>query len=217
MSYLEEISKAVFDGDEAKTAELVQKAVDEGKNIHELLDKGLVQGLRDCGAGFEKGEKFIPEMLMAAESMKAAMVILKPLLLADAEGEGPDAGHAVLATVEGDVHDIGLELVATMLETAGIKVHNMGPDVPTDDVIAAVKEEKPQILGLSALLSNTMDVMPEILERLEKEGLRDSLKVMIGGAPVKQDFCDEIGADGYAYDASAAVPKAKELLAQLKG
>jgi 5-methyltetrahydrofolate--homocysteine methyltransferase len=215
MSYLEEISKAVFDGDEAKTAELVQKAVDEGKDLDELLDKGLVQGLRDCGSGFEKGEKFIPEMLMSAEAMKAAMTILKPLMVANVDDDA--GGHAVLATVEGDVHDIGLELVATMLETAGIKVYNMGPDVPTDDVIAAVKEHKPQILGLSALLSNTMDVMPEILERLEKEGLRDSLKVMIGGAPVKQDFCDEIGADGYAYDASSAVPKAKELLAQMKG
>jgi 5-methyltetrahydrofolate--homocysteine methyltransferase len=215
MGYLEDISKAVFDGDEAKTAELVQKAVDEGKDLEELLDKGLVQGLRDCGAGFEKGEKFIPEMLMSAEAMKAAMVILKPLLVANVDDDA--GGHAVLATVEGDVHDIGLELVATMLETAGIKVHNMGPDVPTDDVIAAVKAEKPQILGLSALLSNTMDVMPEILDILKKEGIRDSVKVMIGGAPVKQDFCDEIGADGWAYDASSAVPKAKELLAQLRG
>lgn len=174
MGYLEDISKAVFDGDEAKTAELVQKAVNEGKDLEELLDKGLVQGLRDCGAGFEKGEKFIPEMLMSAESMKAAMVILKPLLVANVDDDA--GGHAVLATVEGDVHDIGLELVATMLETAGIKVHNMGPDVPTDDVMAAVKAEKPQILGLSALLSNTMDVMPEILSRLERrdQGFRES-------------------------------------------
>jgi corrinoid protein of di/trimethylamine methyltransferase len=212
MTYLEDITKAVFDGDEAKTAELVQKAIDEGKDAQEILDKGLVQGLRECGAGFEKGEKFIPEMLMSAECMKVAMAIIKPLLVADVAAADA-GGHAILATVEGDVHDIGLELVATMLETAGITVKNMGPDVPTTDIIAAVKAEKPDILGLSALLSNTMDVMPEILGILEKEGIRDSVKVMIGGAPVKQDFCDEIGADGWAYDASSAVPKAKELLA----
>lgn len=214
MSYLEDISKAVFDGDEAKTAELVQKAVKDGKSPQEILDKGLVQGLRDCGAGFEKGQKFIPEMLMSSECMKVAMKVIKPLLLvgkADTEG----SGRVILATVEGDVHDIGLELVATMLETAGFKVKFMGADVPTSDIIAAVKAEKPQILGLSALLSNTMDIMPVILNLLKKEGLRDSLKVMIGGAPVKQDFCDEIGADGWAYDASSAVPKAKQLRAQL--
>lgn len=214
MSYLEDISKAVFDGDEAKTEELVQKAVKDGKSPQEILDKGLVQGLRDCGAGFEKGQKFIPEMLMSSECMKVAMKVIKPLLVvgkADTEG----SGRVILATVEGDVHDIGLELVATMLETAGFKVKFMGADVPTSDIIAAVKAEKPQILGLSALLSNTMDVMPVILSLLKKEGLRDSVKVMIGGAPVKQDFCDEIGADGWAYDASSAVPKAKELRAQL--
>jgi len=214
MSYLEDISKAVFDGDEAKTAELVQKAVKDGKSPQEILDKGLVQGLRDCGAGFEKGQKFIPEMLMSSECMKVAMKVIKPLLVvgkADTEG----SGRVILATVEGDVHDIGLELVATMLETAGFKVKFMGADVPTSDIIAAVKAEKPQLLGLSALLSNTMDVMPVILSLLKKEGLRDSVKVMIGGAPVKQDFCDEIGADGWAYDASSAVPKAKQLRAQL--
>jgi 5-methyltetrahydrofolate--homocysteine methyltransferase len=213
MSYLEDISKAVFDGDEAKTAELVQKAVSDGKSPQEILDKGLVQGLRDCGAGFEKGQKFIPEMLMSSECMKVAMKIIKPLLVGKVDTEG--SGRVILATVEGDVHDIGLELVTTMLETAGFKVKFMGADVPTSDIIAAVKAEKPQILGLSALLSNTMDVMPVILSLLKKEGLRDSVKVMIGGAPVKQDFCDEIGADGWAYDASSAVPKAKQLRAQL--
>jgi 5-methyltetrahydrofolate--homocysteine methyltransferase len=213
MAYLEDITKAVYDGDEAKTAELVQKAVNDGKNPQEILDKGLVQGLRDCGASFEKGQKFIPEMLMSSECMKVAMKIIKPLLVGKADTEG--SGRVILATVEGDVHDIGVELVATMLETAGFKVKFMGADVPTSDIIAAVKAEKPQILGLSALLSNTMDVMPVVLSALKKEGLRDSVKVMIGGAPVKQDFCDEIGADGWAYDASSAVPKAKQLRAML--
>ncbi len=213
MSTIEAIRKNVFDGDENNTVELVKKALDEGKTATEILDDGLVAGLRDCGDGFEKGEKFIPEMLMSSESMKKAMEVLKPLLLEGA-GQG-SAGKAVLATVEGDVHDIGLELVGTMLETAGFEVRNMGPDVPTEDIISAVKEENPHILGLSALLSNTMDVMPDVLEALTKAQLRDSVKVMIGGAPVKQDFADEIGADGWAYDAASAVPKAKALRSEL--
>ncbi|MEJ2658065.1 MAG: corrinoid protein [Desulfobacterales bacterium] len=213
MSIIESIRKNIYDGDENNTVELVKKALDEGKTATEILDDGLVAGLRDCGDGFERGEKFIPEMLMSSESMKKAMEVLKPLLL-EGTGQG-SAGRAVLATVEGDVHDIGLELVGTMLETAGFEVRNMGPDVPTEDIVAAVKENKPHIVGLSALLSNTMDVMPDVIEALAKSELRDSVKVMIGGAPVKQDFADEIGADGWAYDAASAVPKAKALRSQL--
>ena len=213
MSIIEKVRKNVYDGDENNTVELVKKALDEGKTAEEILDDGLVAGLRDCGDGFERGEKFIPEMLMSSESMKKAMEILKPLLL---EGAGGGiTGRAVLATVEGDVHDIGLELVSTMLETAGFEVRNMGPDVPTEDIVEAVKEDKPHIVGLSALLSNTMDIMPDVIKALADAGLRDSLKVMVGGAPVKQDFADEIGADGWAYDAASAVPKAKELRGQL--
>lgn len=212
MSILEEIKNAVFDGEENKSVELVKQALDEGQTALDILDEGLVEGLRATGDAFQRGEKFIPEMLMASESMKKAMVILKPLLL---EGSGGGFGKAVLATVEGDVHDIGLELVGTMFETAGFEVRNMGPDVPTEDIVEAVKEDTPHIVGLSALLSNTMDVMPDVLEALEKDGLRDSVKVMVGGAPVKQDFADEIGADGWAYDAASAVPKAKKLRNQL--
>ena len=213
MSILEEIKKNIYDGEENKTVELVKKALDEGQAPQDILDAGLVAGLRECGKGFEKGEKFIPEMLMASEAMKKAMVILRPLLLGGAGGQS--FGKAVLATVEGDVHDIGLELVGTMFETAGFEVRNMGPDVPTADIVKAVKEHKPQIVGLSALLSNTMDVMPDVIAALKKAGLRDSVKVMVGGAPVKQDFADEIGADGWAYDAASAVPKAKELRSRL--
>ena len=213
MSIIEQVRKNVYDGDENNTVELVKKALDEGNTANKILDDGLVAGLRDCGDGFERGEKFIPEMLMSSESMKRAMEVIKPLLL-----EGTGGGHtsrAVLATVEGDVHDIGLELVGTMLETAGFEVRNMGPDVPTEDIVEAVKEDKPHIVGLSALLSNTMDIMPDVIEALANAELRDSVKVMVGGAPVKQDFADEIGADGWAYDAASAVPKAKELRGQL--
>lgn len=208
MSILEEIKNAVFDGEENKSVELVKQALDGGQSPTDVLDKGLVEGLRATGDAFERGEKFIPEMLLSSESMKKAMVILKPLLL---EGSGAAFGKAVLATVEGDVHDIGLELVGTMFETAGFEVRNMGPDVPTEDIVEAVKEDQPHIVGLSALLSNTMDVMPDVIDALKEAGLRESVKVMVGGAPVKQDFADEIGADGWAYDAASAVPKAKEL------
>ena len=209
---LQEISKAVFDGDESKALELVKKALAEGVSPQDIVDKGLVKGLHECGAGYEAGEKFIPEMLMSAEAMKVSMAVLKPHLAA---GETAAGGKVVLATVEGDVHDIGLELVATMLGSAGFEVDFMGPDVETSRIIAEVKKVKPHLLGLSALLTNTMDIMPVILEKLEKEGLRNSLKVIIGGAPVSQDFADRIGADGYAYDAAAAVPVAKRLVSQL--
>jgi len=212
MGILGDIKDAVFNGEENKVVELVKHALDEGQTASEILDKGLVEGLRATGDAFERGEKFIPEMLLSSETMKRAMVILKPLLV---EGAGGGFGRAVLATVEGDVHDIGLELVGTMIETAGFVVRNMGPDVPAEDIVKAVKEDKPHIVGLSALLSNTMDVMPDVIEALAEAGLRDSVKVMVGGAPVKQDFADEIGADGWAYDAASAVPKAKALRSQL--
>ncbi len=206
---LQEISKAVFDGDEPKTLELVKQALAEGVAAQDIVDKGLVKGLHECGAGYEAGEKFIPEMLMSAEAMKSSMAVLKPHLAA---GDTIAGGKVVLATVEGDVHDIGLELVATMLGSAGFEVNFMGPDVETSRIINAVKQDKPQLLGLSALLTNTMDNMPVILKKLADEGLRNSLKVIIGGAPVSQDFADRIGADGYAYDAAAAVPVAKKLV-----
>ena len=206
---LQEITKAVYDGEEQTTVELVKKALAEGLKAQDIVDKGLVKGLHECGAGYEAGEKFIPEMLMAAEAMKASMAILKPHLAA---GETVAGAKVVLATVEGDVHDIGLELVATMLGSAGFEVNFMGPDVETSRIIAAVKQDKPQLLGLSALLTNTMDVMPVIIKQLEQEGLRKALKVIIGGAPVSQDFADLIGADGFAYDAAAAVPVAKKLV-----
>lgn len=211
MEILPEIVKAVFEGDEPKTLELVKKAMAEGVRAQDIVDKGLVKGLHECGAGYEAGEKFIPEMLMSAEAMKSAMAVLKPHLVA---GETSTGGKVVLATVEGDVHDIGLELVATMLGSAGFEVNFMGPDVETSRIIAAVKQDQPQLLGLSALLTNTMDMMPVIIKKLEQEGLRNSLKVIIGGAPVSQDFADLIGADGYAYDAAAAVPVAKKLVSQ---
>jgi corrinoid protein of di/trimethylamine methyltransferase len=212
MSLLDDIQKSVYDGKTAATLELVKKALGEGLSAHDILNKALIAGIRDCGAGYEKGDKFIPEMLLSAKAMKQSIELLKPHMAAGSEME---AGKAVMATVEGDVHDIGLELVTVMLESAGFNVRFMGADVATSDVLAAVQEVKPHLLGLSALLTNTMDVMPKVIKLLEEKGLRKSVKVMVGGAPVKQDFCDEIGADGWAYDAAGAVPVAKKLRAML--
>jgi 5-methyltetrahydrofolate--homocysteine methyltransferase len=214
VSLLDDIQKSVYDGKTAPALELVKKALEAGLNAQDILNKALIPGIRDCGAGYEKGDKFIPEMLLSAKAMKQSIELLKPHLAAGGEME---TGKVVMATVEGDVHDIGLELVTVMLESAGFKVRFMGGDVATPDIIAAVQEFKPHLLGLSALLTNTMEAMPKVIKILEEKGLRSSVKVMVGGAPVKQDFCDEIGADGYAYDAAAAVPMALKLRKSMGG
>lgn len=213
MSIIEEIKKSVFVGNEEKSAELTKKAVEEGQEAETILNEALVKALKDCGTAYEKGQMFIPELLMAAEAMKGCMAIITPKMTAGADVGA--AGKAVLGTVQGDVHDIGVELVGVMLETAGFAIKFLGGNVPTEEFITAVKEEKPHILGLSTLLSNTMPILPAILKRLEEEGLRDSVRVMVGGAPIRQEFCEEIGADGYAYDAVGAVPVAEKLRASM--
>jgi 5-methyltetrahydrofolate--homocysteine methyltransferase len=209
MNILEEIRKLVYSGDEEKALDLVQKALEQGLDPQDIMDNGLVKGIQDCGAAYECKQMWIPELMLAAEALKRCLLILKPRMAA--AGAGRSAGKVVLATVQGDVHDIGLELVGVMLESAGFTVRFMGGNVPTPDVIEAVKQDKPDLLGLSTLLSNTMHVIPEILKILETEGLRDSLKVMVGGAPIRQEYCDEVGADGYAVDAVSSVLLAKKL------
>lgn len=208
---LEEIRKMVYSGDEEGALSLVQKALDEGYDPHLIMDDGLVKGIQDCGAAYECQQMWIPELMLATEALKRCLEILKPRMTGDMEGRS--LGKVVLATVQGDVHDIGVELVGVMLESAGFNVRFMGGNVPTTDIIEAVKQDKPDLVGLSTLLSNTMHVMPEILKILEAEGIRDSLKVLVGGAPIRQEYCDEIGANGYAPDAVQAVPLAKKLVA----
>jgi len=159
VNLLAEIQKAVFDGDESKTTDLVSKALGEGIPAQEIVDNGLVKGLQDCGAGYEAGQKFIPRDPSGRGSHEVLHEDLETLP-GRRIGGGGNLGKVVLATVEGDVHDIGLELVATMLGSSGFDVVFMGADVPTEEIIATVKEERPKLLGLSALLTNTMDVMP---------------------------------------------------------
>lgn len=205
---LEDLGQAVFDMDEDTAAELTQKAVDEGMDPEVILNDSLVPAMDDVGGEYEEGDRYVPEMLLSAEAMKGAMNILRPLL---AESGVEPAGIVVLGTVEGDLHDIGQNLVSMMLEGAGFEVINLGAETPAEEFVEAVKEHNANILGMSALLTTTMTHMPEVIEALEEEGVRDQVKVAIGGAPVSQDYADEIGADGYAADAAAATNLVKEL------
>jgi len=206
---MEELAIALYNGEAEKVAELTRKALDEGIPPEEILNKGLIAGMDKVGKDFRDGILFVPEVLVAAYAMKAGMEILRPLL---AETGASGLGTFVIGTVKGDLHDIGKNMVAMMMEGAGFKVVDLGVDTPTEKFVEAVKNYNPHILGMSALLTTTMVEMRKVIEALEEAGLREKVKVMVGGAPVTQEFAEEIGADGYAPNASLAVEKAKALL-----
>ena len=206
---LKQIAERLYDGDDDAVAELTQKALDEGLAPAEVLNGGLLAGMDQVGVDFRDGELFIPEVLIAARAMHAGMDVLSPLL---AEGDVPLAGKVVMGTVEGDLHDIGKNLVAMMLEGGGFEIVDLGTDIPPDKFIEAIKAEQPHMIGLSALLTTTMPSMKRTIDALVEAGLREKVKVMIGGAPVTQAFADEIGADGYAPDAASAVELARSLV-----
>ena len=207
---IEVIYQAVMEGDADKAATQVQAALDAGLTPSDILNKGCIAAMGEVGRLFEEGEMFVPEMLIAARAMQAGMNILKPHL---AEDEISSAGKIVLGTVAGDLHDIGKNLVGMMMEGAGFEVVDLGTDASADDFVSAVKEHSPDLIGMSALLTTTMPSMTATVEALTEAGLRDRVKVLIGGAPVTQAFANEIGADGFAPDASSATRKARELLA----
>lgn len=209
MSVLKEIGDSVLGYQPKKAEELTRKALDSGKSAAEILNKGLIPAMDTVGKKYEDGELYVPEMLMAAKSMKAALAILRPIL---AETGVESKGRVVIGTVEGDLHDIGQNLVSIMLEGAGYDVHNLGIDNTKDAFVDAVKKTKPHVLALSALLTTTMIQMPEVIEALKTGGVRGGVKVIIGGAPVTQEYADQIGADGYAKDAAAAVTLVRDLL-----
>ncbi len=206
---MEELAIALYNGEAEKVAELTRKALDEGIPPEEILNKGLIAGMDKVGKDFRDGILFVPEVLVAAYAMKAGMEILRPLL---AETGASGLGTFVIGTVKGDLHDIGKNMVAMMMEGAGFKVVDLGVDTPTEKFVEAVKNYNPHILGMSALLTTTMVEMRKVIKALEEAGLREKVKVMVGGAPVTQEFAEEIGADGYAPNASLAVEKAKALL-----
>lgn len=203
------MKEALYGGDAETVAKLTQQALDNGDAPDQVLAEGLVRGMNVVGVDFRDGELFIPEVLMAADAMKAGMELLRPLL---AEGKSTSLGTVVIGTVQGDLHDIGKNLVGMLLEGAGFDVVDVGIDVAPEKFAEAVKEHKADVIGLSALLTTSMTMMVPTMEALANAGVRDSVKVLVGGAPVTQDYATEINADGYASNAASAVDKVKEML-----
>lgn len=210
MADLDTIKETLKKGDIEKLKQLVQGELDEGVAATEILKNGLVSGMDEVGAMMESGEMFIPEVLRSAKAMGAAVEILKPLL---GEGEISASGKIVMGTVKGDLHDIGKNLVIMMLQSSGFEVFDLGVDVSPEQFVAAIKENNPDVVGFSALLTTTMEMMQKTVDAVAESGHRDQLKIIIGGAPVTQKFADEIGADGYAPDAGSAIKLAKSLVA----
>ena len=208
MADFETLKKMIIDGADGSTAE-TQKLIDGGASARDILDQALLPGMDVVGAEMKGGDKFIPEVLLSARIMQACLDLIKPHLAA---GESSSLGTVVIGTVEGDMHDIGKNLAAMLLSGAGFEVVNIGKGVTPADFVAAVKENKAQILGMSGLLTTTIPKMPETIAALTAAGLRDSVKVIVGGAPVSVEWANEIGADAYAANASLGVEKCKELV-----
>jgi 5-methyltetrahydrofolate--homocysteine methyltransferase len=206
---LEQISTAVIEGDLGEIEDLTEDALDEGLSAEDVLNKGLMPGMDYVGVEFKAGNMFVPEVLRSAKTMQTSMDILKPLL---AESGVPMMGKVLLGTVKGDLHDIGKNLVGMMCEGAGFEVKDIGKDVAPETFVEAVKAYEPDVLGMSALLTTTMRAMESTIKVLEEAGVRDRVKIMIGGAPVTQAFSDQIGADGYASNAAAAADLAKRFV-----
>ena len=203
------IALEAFNIDE--TVKSVEKALQAGAEPLEIINEGLAKGLLKLGDQYSKKEIYLPELIVAAEAMKRAMNILRPLLEARNQ-EIPSLGRVLIGTIEGDIHDIGKNVVASVLQSAGFEVIDLGKDVPVETFVQKVKELAPDIVGASALLSTTVLKQGELIRRLEQEGLRNQVKVLIGGAPTSPEWKREIGADGYGADALGAVTEAKKLM-----
>ncbi len=206
---LSSISAAVIKGEMDDCAKLTHEALDAGLGAQEILDNGLMPGMDHVGIEFKAGNMFVPEVLRSARAMHAAMDILKPLL---AETGVSMVGKVMIGTVKGDLHDIGKNLVGMMCEGAGFEVKDLGKDVAPETFVEEAKKYNPDVVGMSALLTTTMRAMEQTIKALEEAGLRDKMKIMIGGAPVTQSFADQIGADGYAPNAAAATELAKQFI-----
>ena len=205
----DQLKQAIIDGNEAVALAMTQALVATGATPREILDEALLPGMEVVGARMREGECFIPEVLLSARVMQACLDLLRPHMAA---GEEAGMGSVVIGTVEGDLHDIGKNLVGMLLSGAGFEVVNLGTGVTSAAFVAAVKEHAPKIVGMSALLTTTLPHMSETIALLKDEGLRESVKVMVGGAPVTEAYAAEIGADGYGANAGMAVERAKELV-----
>ena len=204
---LTKIKDAVIGGEVDEVGEMVKKAVEEGQDVKKVLKEGLISGMGVVGDKYERGDFFLPEMVIAATAMKEGLKVLSPLLK---QGDIESAGTVVLGTAKGDIHDIGKSIVGTMLEGAGFMVTDLGVDAGPDKFVEVAKEKGADLIGISALLTTTMTGMEDVIKAVRGAGLK--ARVMIGGASVTQEFADKIGADGYAPDAPSAVGKAKELV-----
>jgi len=209
MSLLTDIADAIYDGDLATVVAQTNSAIQNETPALEILEKGLTAGMDRVGQDFKAGDLFIPEVLIASRAMQAGMEILKPLLVTQ---KIKSPGKIILGTVQGDLHDIGKNLVAIMLQGAGFEVIDLGVDVGKEAFLKAIIEDKPDLVGMSSLLTTTMPRMPEIIETIKQAGLRDQVKIMVGGAPLNENYAQKIGADGYAQNSSIAVDLAKSLI-----
>lgn len=209
---LEDIQQAIIDLEEDETAELTKEAIDMGISPLVILEEGLTKGVRSVGDKFGRGEVFLPELAMSADCMRAGVDLVEPLLDEMDLADEDQAGKILVGTVDEDIHNIGKNILGTMLKANGFDVVDLGVEIPNETFVDAVEDEDPDILGMSALMTMTMDHQEEVIELLEKRGLRSEVKVMVGGAPTSEEWRDEIGADGYADNADAAVKRATELL-----
>ncbi len=208
MSVLTEISEQLQKGKANEVKELAQKGLDEGLKAKQILEEGLMPGMSIIGDKFKKNEVYVPEVLIAARAMNAGIEVLKPHM---SESDASNRGTVVLGTVKGDLHDIGKNLVKIMMEGKGLKVIDLGIDISPEKFVNAAKENNADIIACSALLTTTMTEMGNVVKAVEEAGLRDKLKIMVGGAPVTQSFCESIGADKYAPDAASAADEALAL------
>ncbi|MFW6119760.1 MAG: corrinoid protein [Petrotogales bacterium] len=211
MSLMEELKSSVVNTSPEASKQLTEQALSEGYDAKKILDEALIPGMDEVGRLFKEGDYFVPEVLVAAKAMHASMDIIEPLLV---KGGVKKVGKVIAGTIEGDLHDIGKNLVCMMLKGAGFEVIDLGVDVKPDDFVKAVQEKRPEFLLISALLTSTMINMPNVMTALKNEGVRDKVKVIIGGAPVSESYAQEIGADGYSEDSTGAVELLRELIKQ---
>ena len=210
---VEQMHDDLYNGLKEEVAEGTQILLDRGWDANKILNEALVAGMTIVGIDFRDGILFVPEVLMSANSMKAGMALLKPLL---SQSDEPTAGKMVIGTVKGDIHDIGKNLVCMMMEGAGFEVVDLGINTPVEDFLAALEEHKPEILGMSALLTTTMPYMKVVIDTMKEQGIRDDYIILVGGAPLNQEFGEAIGANAYCRDAAVAADTAKELVAEMR-
>ncbi|MBO6506894.1 MAG: B12-binding domain-containing protein [Roseibium sp.] len=208
---VEQMHDDLYDGLQEEIEEGVNILLERGWTPYDVLTKALVEGMRIVGIDFRDGILFVPEVLLSANAMKAGMGILRPLL---AETGAPKVGKMVIGTVKGDIHDIGKNLVSMMMEGAGFEVIDIGINNPVENYLAAIEEHQPDILGMSALLTTTMPYMKVVIDEMKEKGIRDDYIVLVGGAPLNEEFGEAVGADGYCRDAAVAVEMAKDLIAR---